>query len=110
MHLTEAYVNTSKGFEVTVKEDCKHFCVSTFLVYCTIMHSISIVTIYCNIHIYTQTDDAMSHYNISVKRMASLRILTCVLHSLLEYDIDFEPFSAGTFSPIIYPQCKRSHV
>jgi len=52
----------------------------------------------------------MSHYNISVKRMASLRILTCVLHSLLEYDIDFEPFSAGTFSPIIYPQCKRSHV
>jgi len=52
----------------------------------------------------------MSHYNISVKRMTSLHILTCVLHSLLESDIDFEPFSAGTFSPIIYPLCRRSHV
>ena len=76
------------------------------------MHSITIGTIYCKIYIYIyiQTDDAMSHYNISVKRMASVHILTCVLHSLLESDVDFEPFSAGIFSPIVYPQCRWSHV
>jgi len=68
------------------------------------MHSITIGTIYCKIYIYVQTDDAMSHYNISVKRMTSLHVLTCILPSLLESDTAFEPFSAGTFSPIIYPQ------
>lgn len=31
LQLTEAYVKTSKRFEVMVKEECKHVCVSTFL-------------------------------------------------------------------------------
>jgi hypothetical protein len=108
MHLTEAYVKSRKRFETTVKEECKHFCVSTFLD-SIIMHSITIGTIYCNIYICIYKL-MMSHYNISVKRMASFHILTCVMHSFLESYMDFEPFSAGTFSLIIYPQCRRSHV
>lgn len=45
----------------------------------------------------------MSHYNLSGKRMAVVCMLIRFLHSLLESDTCFEPFSAGTFSPITFP-------